>query len=643
MGKTQKKRVLILTLGTGAARSGGEPYRKASYKFRNEGETITTAYVAEPLVREFRPDMIFVIGTIKSAWLEFYQYFTTEKKEEAELAFCELDPANGKDMPVRQLQEAAEVIDGIFAGGMDRAPFSPEINIRAIVTRYGLNDEELLENYRLISGISAYMDRNTDYEIAFDITHSFRSLPIYNLIILNYLKVISDSRLEISHVYYGNFDAGRENGNIAPILDLQDLMHVMDLTSSVNEFKNTGNCRTLFTQIPKSEQELREALEEFDWATQVNSFDKVQESLARLLRLTEQERPTGSRYADLSRMIRTVLSRKFLKWEETEGAMADRLEGLSLGERRLMTSNWYLNQNRYGQAVATACEALKSYLVPVYLKEVLGRDEAEEKECLNENYLRASVQRLGGIAVRCRKKRQTEGLSGTEEFFLRLEENRRKAVQIRNRFAHNLREGEIGGTMKLEPEEEKICIRRLIEGIEELRDRLSRDYGKVAAVYAREEKKKARKSGTGAAERESIVVITEQMNGVPYWRYRKSNNGEYDVYRFEKKVIDALRKNRDKIENALLLRKILQNQGLDHEHTRLYLYGLDRADELLYTMILQEENFRLISRVSRENPFPQPVKKVQVRLDREYYEEYRFKEELEVLQFTNLLQVTEGN
>lgn len=180
-----KKKVLILTLGMGGKLTNGAPvgYVKTSYQFGGEGEIVESAYVAEPLVRAFRPDMIFVIGTVKSAWLEFYQYFTSGKTEEEELVFCELDPVSGKDVSAEELRKAAEVINGIFARGLDREPFSQEVQTRAILTRYGMNNEELLENYQLLSSIHDWLEPDTDYEIAFDITHSFRSLPIYNLII----------------------------------------------------------------------------------------------------------------------------------------------------------------------------------------------------------------------------------------------------------------------------------------------------------------------------------------------------------------------------------------------------------------------------------------------------------------------------
>ncbi len=485
MSKRQKKKILILTLGAGRKLPNGASagYTEASYKFHNEGDVITTAYLAEPLVSAFRPDMVFVIGTIKSVWLEFYQYFTEKQSEEAELAFCELDPANGKDVSAQQLREKAEIVNRIFEGGMDKAPFSRDIRTRAILTRYGMNNEEMLENYQLIGGISAYMEKDTDYEIAFDITHSFRSLPIYNLIIFNYLRVISDSTVRITHVYYGNFEGSRENQNIAPILDLQDLIHVMNLTSSVSEFKNTGNCRTLLTQLPEGEKDLREALEEFDWATQINSFDKVQEALRKLLRLTQQEQREGSRYADMRRMIYDVLCRKFLKWDTAEGSPEDMLEGLSMADQRLMTSNWYLKQNRYGQAVATAYEALKSYLVPIYLKEVLGKEEVGENDCMEEGFLSEAIWQLDKAAARYCGKR-TEELSETERLFVHLQENKDKARRIRNRFAHNLTEGERGRTRRMKPEDEKECIRGLIKDIEALRDKIEQNDPEVAEVYA---------------------------------------------------------------------------------------------------------------------------------------------------------------
>ena len=56
------------------------------------------------------------------------------------------------------------------------------------LTKYGINEKQLKENYAIIKGIENKLKRNVKYEVAFDITHSFRSLPIYNLIVFNYIN-----------------------------------------------------------------------------------------------------------------------------------------------------------------------------------------------------------------------------------------------------------------------------------------------------------------------------------------------------------------------------------------------------------------------------------------------------------------------
>ena len=483
MPERPKKKVLILTLGTGRKLPSGAPagYMMTSYQFEETGEIVESAYVAESLVSAFRPDMIFIIGTIKSSWLEFYQYFTAGNTEKEELLFCELDPASGRDVSGEELRRATESINKILAGGLNREPFSKAVPTRAILTRYGMNNEELLENYQLLSGIKNWLEPDTDYEIAFDITHSFRSLPVYNLIILNYLSVISSANLDITHIYYGNMDAGREKGGITPILDLHDLISVMHLSSGVSEFKNTGNCRTLLEQIPETESELRKALENFDWATQVNSFDKVQKSLTELLRITEREQTDSSRYADLNHMINEVLRRKFLNLKDDREKASEVWERMSIADRRLMTAKWYLNQNRYGQAAATAYEALKSHLVRVYLKKV--KAEVREEDYLNEDYLTDAIRRLSYVYT-CLKRRKSS-LSGMEEFFLELEGTRKKAVIVRNRFAHNLTErgSKWPGTMT--SDQEKAHVSRLVRLIERLKKEIADHPDEVEHVYTK--------------------------------------------------------------------------------------------------------------------------------------------------------------
>lgn len=78
-------------------------------------------------------------------------------------------------------------------------------------------------------------------EVIFDITHSFRSIPMLALVILNYAKVIKN--IKIKGIYYGAYDPSDYNNGIKefPIIDLTSLDEILEWSQAINSFTRYGN------------------------------------------------------------------------------------------------------------------------------------------------------------------------------------------------------------------------------------------------------------------------------------------------------------------------------------------------------------------------------------------------------------------
>lgn len=428
-----------------------KPYDKTKYK-KPDGKEFMSAFVAKPLIDLFSPDEVIMIGTSKSAWTAFFSTFGEENelKKERMLQLFELEENGGKDLDTEKLKEYAQKIQECYEKGITTWVTGKEkVKIHVIVTRYGIDRSELLQNYRLISNsIGAVLNqRGTEYQVAFDITHSFRSMPIYNLVILNYLQNVSQIDLEIANVYYGNLDVKWENEGIAPIVELDELIRVLELSNSVNEFKNTGNAVSLLQSIPdtESELELKKALEAFDWATQMNDYNAIMAGLIGLIELLSQnDSMSTDKYADLQEMLLNVIQLKFFdipvpfSKKYVREHLLQNLREMPLAEMQYRLSRWYYKQNRYGQAIATALEALRSYLVPIYLEWKGKEDES------NENNRKAAMYRLTSLVNAIRNDRvilyeNQDKIEQIKEVLCKLEEYQKKVKKLRNIFAHNLK------------------------------------------------------------------------------------------------------------------------------------------------------------------------------------------------------------
>lgn len=77
--------------------------------------------------------------------------------------------------------------------------------------------------------------------LIFDITHGFRSLPMLNMVLINYAKLLKN--ISIKGIYYGAFDAQyqKEGDFFSPIWDLSDFQVVQEWSNNANIFLKTGN------------------------------------------------------------------------------------------------------------------------------------------------------------------------------------------------------------------------------------------------------------------------------------------------------------------------------------------------------------------------------------------------------------------
>jgi len=75
-------------------------------------------------------------------------------------------------------------------------------------------------------------------ELYFDITHGFRYLPMFILVLANYAKFLKG--VKVKAICYGNYEGRNEQG-IAPIVDLLPLSALQDWTFAAANFIENGN------------------------------------------------------------------------------------------------------------------------------------------------------------------------------------------------------------------------------------------------------------------------------------------------------------------------------------------------------------------------------------------------------------------
>ncbi len=119
----------------------------------------------------------------------------------------------------------------------------------------GSQDNEA--NWQIFDSILAQIEDSD--EIYFDMTHSFRSIPLVALIVLNYARMIK--RAKIGRLMYGNFEALGPvykideippEERIAPIVDVTNMVSLLDWTNGVDQFMRSGNA-SLINELTETE------------------------------------------------------------------------------------------------------------------------------------------------------------------------------------------------------------------------------------------------------------------------------------------------------------------------------------------------------------------------------------------------------
>lgn len=555
-------------------------YRQARYILpealrTDELNYVDSEYVAEPICKVFKPDFIYIIGTIKSDWASFFnKFYDKDRSEEGIESYNNLREkltelykiqsghgiATGKDVLLKQEEKINKIFESIKIEGV-----SPKI----VLIQYGVDEIQLRENYELLSGVWEELSKSEtkEYHVAYDITHSFRSLPLYNFMILNYRKHISDIAIHIKHVFYGMVDISSESidylksireklnitnlGNdnkiitVAPLVDLKNLMNVIELSEGVSEFKNTGCSQSLCSILIRSNLgSLEEAIRTFDYSTQLNNYSRIEEALELLNEELKKEKNESVQqsFVDLKYMIKKVLDDAFgqnkSEDEKKRGREKKVLKDVSAlidvfnaslkekAYKQFLLAKWYRKQNRMGVTVATALESLRSYLCLAYIS-----DYSDESFYDENNRKNAEILLINRIELVSDDK-DSKLLKDIAAIYPEVKD-------IRNAFAHNLadqsgdleREQESGATNANAVIVDKIdalmgLLEKFINDWDSLKEKLKYIYSPIKEVSKTESLSNVR----------LLITKIDNFDFKKNENLKQSKKTQYEVYQLDDEI-----------------------------------------------------------------------------------------------------------
>ncbi len=324
-------------LGTGSFESKEKrTYKQADYHL-GEKDLGCYPFLSAALKKHYNVDTMLLIGTVHSMWEEVYRWFAEDSHIPVDEAIYfriaeECEKANSNSALLLTDKLAIEKVLGIDS--------------KVILVKYGIDETEVIDNINIILGLQEFLKNND--ELIIDITHAFRSLPIFMMNLLLYLRIVCKKKVFIPHIHYGMFEVIPEFGFV-PIIDLKAIVEVNDWITGAFSFSEFGNAYKISQLVYSQDKSCSKLLDEFSDLMNLNHLSGIQSLAQRLSSIKNKEFNTL-----LPTLTITPIVNDFIN------SFGVRNEKPSLFQ--LKVARWQLKHRKYAQAFLTTNEAMITYV-----------------------------------------------------------------------------------------------------------------------------------------------------------------------------------------------------------------------------------------------------------------------------------------
>ncbi len=122
---------------------------------------------------------------------------------------------------------------------------------------------------------------NKDDEIYFDVTHAFRTIPLFATVLFNYSKYLKGTALNA--IYYGAYEKLNSETQEAPIANLIDVVHLQAINNAAASFRDFGNMEAFSnillgdSEVDNDMRDISKALKNLDSYIQISQIEAIKE------------------------------------------------------------------------------------------------------------------------------------------------------------------------------------------------------------------------------------------------------------------------------------------------------------------------------------------------------------------------------
>ena len=356
-------RVLIAGIG-GVKNKETGTYRVANYKIEDKVYE-KRSFITSALEEHYEIDKTIFIGTTGSMWDNLYEYYCNRYDKEYDENY---------HLELMGVIDNATMDTDIYSLNIAKFNETFKNKILAIVTKYGMNELEIFENFNLI--IQLQNELKDGDEVYLDITHSFRSNAFWMFLVMNYLTDVEDKKITVKAITYGMLEAQKEG--VAPVVDLNAFYKILQWIKGANNFKNYGNSYLIEQNIEN--EKLSKKLRNFSDALNMNYIASLRQSINSLKKLEEDIKSLeGPAKLIIPKVIKDFMDR--FATEEKDYLFQAEL------------AKWHFEQKRYAMAYININESIIGFIMDALDLPLLTGDKKKDENKLAKDWLNMIISR----------------------------------------------------------------------------------------------------------------------------------------------------------------------------------------------------------------------------------------------------------
>ena len=357
------KKVLIAGIGGGKNKETGT-YRVANYKIENKIYE-QRSFITSALEEHYGIDKTIFIGTTGSMWDNLYEFYSKKFQKDYDENY-HLDLMTVIDNATMETD-----IDGL---NLSKFNETFKDKILGIVTKYGMNELEIFENFNLIIKLQDELEDGD--EVYLDITHSFRSNAFWMFLVMNYLTDVEDKNIKVKAITYGMLEAQKDG--VAPVVDLNAFYKILQWIKGANTLKEYGNSYLIEENIENGK--LSKKLKNFSDALNMNYIASLRQSINSLKKLEDDiDNLEGPAKLIIPKVIKDFMDR--FASEDKDYLFQAKL------------AKWHFEQKRYAMAYINVNEAIIGFVMDTLEFPLLTGDRKRDENKLAKDWLNMIISR----------------------------------------------------------------------------------------------------------------------------------------------------------------------------------------------------------------------------------------------------------